>query len=177
MQRALLPLVLLVAVACSTAPQRVAGRYALVFDPELTRSAPGGSFGDQVTLALKDRLGSVEVVDSPSAPGYDAVIVIRPAGTVVAPAGHPAARGPIVYDRDGRPVSPSNPATHVRMVEFDVIREGRTVTSGATRLETEPVLDSIDRSGRAEVRPVNRTNGYEQSRQVAAAIVTALKES
>ena len=177
MRRTLFPLLLLVTAACATAPQRMPGRYGLVFDSDLTRSAPGGSFSDQMTLALKDRLASVEVVGSPSASGYDAVIVIRRGGTVVGPPGHPAPRGPIVYDRDGRPVSPSNPSPYVTMIEFDVLRDGRTVASGAARLENEPVLDSIDRSGRTAVQPVNTRNGYEQSRQVALAVVASLRRN
>jgi hypothetical protein len=175
MRRAIFPILIVLAAACSTAPQRLSGRYGLLFEPSLTRSAPGGSFSEQITLALRDRLGSVDVVDSTAAAGYDALIVIRPAGQTVAPAGHPATRGPIVYDREGRPVSPSAPVPHVRLIEFDVVKNGRNVTSGVARLQDEQVLDSIDRSGRADIQPVQRPNGYEQSREVAQAVVSALE--
>jgi hypothetical protein len=96
-------LVLLLAAACASGPQKIAGNYGVVIDPLMTESERRAipSVGDSITRALADRLEHLTVVRSPLATGYDAVIVIRVegVGTASAPTWKDAIAGGIEVAR------------------------------------------------------------------------------
>jgi hypothetical protein len=119
MRRSIAVLVLLLAAACASGPQKLAGNYGVVIDPLMTESERRAipSVGDSIKRALADRLERLTVVRSPLATGYDAVIVLRYGGGNLF--GHSA---------------PKDTLSRFTIVEYEIMRGGSSVGKGEVRL-------------------------------------------
>jgi hypothetical protein len=124
-------------VACSSAPQHLEGRYAIVFGGFREMRS---DYTSAIREALAERLGTVEIVpDVAAASGYDAVIILQPpqtnlGGSVAEPSVRNAQgdnvslRAQLPQSADGQSYSPSFPTT---TVAYEIVRAGRPNVTGS----------------------------------------------
>ncbi len=116
---ALLITLVLFAAGCAST-KKLAGRYGLVLDDEL-KTRGMYALDETVIYALREELGHVDLIDSPSDAGYDAVIVLS--------------RGP--WTQLHIEPQPEQPAmgTRQHLVQYEILRGGRKIAEGVARVE------------------------------------------
>lgn len=119
MRKRLIPLVFLAIACASASPQKIPGRYAVVFDPRMDqqerRAIP--SVSQSILRGLNDRFASIEVAPSMKAPGYDGIIGIQYGGGNL-----------FGYSSSETTIS------RFTIIEYEIHRPSRDVIRGNTRI-------------------------------------------
>ncbi|HEX2123456.1 MAG TPA: hypothetical protein VHL59_17625 [Thermoanaerobaculia bacterium] len=153
MLKRLLP-VLLLAAACATTSSKLPGKYAVVIDPRMNE--PSGraipSVGESILRGLHDRFADITRVSSERVTGYDGVIVIRyGAGNLFGPS------------------TPQQGVSRFTIVEYEILREGRSTARGDVRLLGLRRPEGMTAMQAATVKEALE-HGIEVSRAVAKAL-------
>lgn len=159
---------------CASTSDKISGNYAVFIDPALAQP-------DQIVRALRDRLSSVDVVASPADDSHDALIVLSTA----------AKTGQFMIQPDTR-VYPETPKESVsiqtrrtrqqlELVHFEIVRAGRTASSGDVRvIGGYPTDDLVARqqalsNGSPDQDSARIQQGYGRGIDIAREVVKALK--
>jgi hypothetical protein len=174
---------ILVVTACASAPdKKISGNYAVmvVSDPAARYRAPWGFPVDDVLSSLRERLGTVDLVDSADDASYDAIIVLRP---------HQPSRWPHVtasqtprprrevWNKEHSPEGPreaygTGKQRFIQTVTFDIVRGGRTIGKGTARFEKASHEVDNRRTAVTTGKQQNYAAGIEIARAVAKALRT-----
>lgn len=157
---ALLTLLILFAFGCAST-KKLPGRYGLVIDDN-RQSWRGYVVDDSVLYALREQLGRVDVIASPTEPGYDAVIVLSSG---------PSTQWHIEPERDD---IPDAQGTRQQLVYYQILRGGAKVAEGAARVEHTwpPPIDD-----RSDTDSYRHQQTYAGALEVARVVVKALRDA